>query len=100
MHLMFTGMFGQRSSTHKVSKAFPFTVAWVTHSFPTVVDINNDEKAAGNHSEETVVSISVVLLVISRCICIVFSDDLSLLTFAYVASDFRSKNIELKAKYF
>jgi hypothetical protein len=48
--------------------------------FSTVVDINNDEKATGNHSEETVVSISVVLLVISRCICIVFSDDLSLFT--------------------
>jgi hypothetical protein len=48
--------------------------------FSTVADINNDEKATGNHSEETVVSIYVVLLVISRCICIVFSDDLSLLT--------------------
>jgi hypothetical protein len=46
--------------------------------FATLGDINNDEKATGNHSEETVVSISVVLLVISRCICIVFSDDLSL----------------------
>jgi hypothetical protein len=48
--------------------------------FSTVVDINNDEKATGNHSEETVVSSYVVLLVISRCICIVFSDDLSLFT--------------------
>jgi hypothetical protein len=48
--------------------------------FSSVVDINNDEKVTGNHSEETVVSISVVLLVVSRCICIVFSDDLSLLT--------------------
>jgi hypothetical protein len=48
--------------------------------FSTVIDINIDENATGNHSEETVVSISVVLLVISRCICIVFSDDLSLLT--------------------
>jgi hypothetical protein len=82
MYQMFTGMFGQRSSRHKVSKAFPFTVAWVTHSFLQwmVDDINNDEKATGNHSEETVVSSYVVLLVISRCICIVFSDDLSLLT--------------------
>jgi hypothetical protein len=48
--------------------------------FSSVVDINNDGKATRNHSEETVVSIYVVLLVISRCICIVFSDDLSLLT--------------------
>jgi hypothetical protein len=49
------------------------------HTVSTVVDINNDEKATGNHSEETVVSSYVVLLVIARCICIVFSDDLSLL---------------------
>jgi hypothetical protein len=47
--------------------------------FSTVVDINNDEQATGNHSEETIVSISVVLLVISRCVCIVFGDALSLL---------------------
>jgi hypothetical protein len=81
MHQMFTGMFVKRSSRHKVSRAFPFTVAWVTHSFlKWLISIYNDEKATGNHSEETVVSISVVLFVISRCICIVFSDDLSLLT--------------------
>jgi hypothetical protein len=100
MHLMFTGMFGQRSSSHKSFQGISIHRCVGNTQFSTVVDINNDEKAAGNHSEETVVSISVVLLVISRCICIVFSDDLSLLTFAYVASDFRSKNIELKAKYF
>jgi hypothetical protein len=65
-----------------------------TH-FSTVADINNDKKATGNHSEETVVSISVVLLVISRCVCIVFSDDLSLLTLllARTLLQFRSKNI-------
>jgi hypothetical protein len=74
---MFTGMFGQLSSHHKVSKACPFNMG--NTQFSTVVDINNDEKASGNHSEETVNPISVFLLVISRCICIVFNDDLSLL---------------------
>jgi hypothetical protein len=47
--------------------------------FSTIFEINSDNKAMGNHSEETVLSISVVLLVVSRRICIVFSNDLSLL---------------------
>jgi hypothetical protein len=60
-----------------ISKALPLAVALATHSFQHCFDINNDE-AMGNHSEVTVVTVAVVLLVISRYFCIVFSDDLLL----------------------